>query len=281
MGIGEGVEGCYKCMKYTLVAFNLIVLFIGGTVLGLGIFTLVTEYGVAEMTSILGSDLYKAGTYLLIAGGCITVLISFFGCCGAMMESRCLLGLYFGVMLVLTIFFIAVCIIGFVFRKNITGHLQREVETNLIYKYGTDIGVTEHWDRVQRELKCCGVSGDKSSNTSWAIYKQQSHWFRDQTGTSKMQVPFSCCKPDSNLEMCVGRENNDNRPPKEGPPLNDTMEPNDALYKEGCYDKLDDFLDRNALVIGGVALAALFVMALGVIFSICLCVQIGRQGYIV
>jgi len=65
---------------------------IGGAVLGLGIYTLVTDFGVSQMTAILGSDLYKAGVYLLIAGGSVTVVISFLGCCGAAMESRCLLG---------------------------------------------------------------------------------------------------------------------------------------------------------------------------------------------
>lgn len=282
MGIGEGVEGCYKCMKYTLVAFNLIVLIIGGAVLGLGIFTLVTDYGAREMTSIVGSDLYKAGVYLLIAGGSVTILVSFFGCCGAAMESRCLLGLYFGVMLVLTIFFIAICIIGFVFRDNITGHLQREAETTLINKYGSDTDVTERWDKIQTELKCCGMSGGEKSITSWAIYKLNTTWFINQNSVlGKQYVPFSCCDPKSNLEECVGRQDNVNKPPKEGPPITSTMRENKALYTKGCYDELDDLLERNALIIGGIALAALFIMVMGVVFSICLCVQIGKQGYIV
>ncbi|KAL8600754.1 hypothetical protein ACOMHN_055949 [Nucella lapillus] len=281
MGFGEGVEGCYKCMKYTLVAFNFLVLVIGGAVLGLGIYTLVTDYGVTQMTAILGSDLFKAGVYLLIAGGAVTVLVAFFGCCGAAMESRCLLGLYFAVMMVLTIFFIAVCIIGFVFKNNITGHLQREAESTLLNKYGSDNDVTERWDKVQKELECCGMTGDAYSNTSWAIYKLKTNWFQLQGSQQDRYVPTSCCKPNSNKEECVGRLNADNKPPKFGPPINANMTENDGLYTKGCYDSLDDLLETNALIIGGIALAALFIMLLGVIFSICLCVQIGNQGYVV
>ena len=35
------------------------------------------------------------------------------------------------------------------------------------------------------QLKCCGMTGDVTSNTSWAIYKLESNWFKDQTGSGE------------------------------------------------------------------------------------------------
>jgi hypothetical protein len=62
-------------------------------VLGLGIYAKVTDYGVDKLSAILGSEkLYNAGVNLLIAGGCVTIVISFLGCLGAFIENRVMLG---------------------------------------------------------------------------------------------------------------------------------------------------------------------------------------------
>lgn len=284
------VEGCYKCVKFLLVAFNILVLLVGGAVLALGIYIMVSDYGVTKISVILGSDdLYEVGVILLIVIGSITILVSFCGCCGAWMENRCLLGTYFGIMLLITIFYTVICVVGFIFRENITGQLKLEAETALINKYGMskDKDVTERWDTVQQELECCGMTGDASSNTSWAIYKLQTLWFKDRDYSDSdlgiKYVPFSCCNPSSNLERCVGRlpSGGINGPPVQGPPITSSMEVNDGLYTDGCYDKLESFLDENASIIGGIALGALIVMVLGVIFSVCLCSHIGQKGYVV
>ncbi|KAK7490377.1 hypothetical protein BaRGS_00018356 [Batillaria attramentaria] len=279
------VEGCYKCMKYVLMIFNIIVLLIGAVVLGLGIYIIVADYGVNKISVILGGDdLYESGVILLIVGGAVTIIISFCGCCGAWKENRILLGIYFVVMLLLTIFYVAIVVIGFIFRDNITGHLRREAETSLVNKYGESKSkaVTERWNAIQQELECCGLTGDKNSNTSWAIYKFRTLWFKDRDyneNPGTQYVPESCCKKD-NTDMCVGRTNSTGRPPAQGPPV-DNLLPNEGLYTDGCYDKLEDFLDENAAIIGGIAIAALIIMLMGVLFSVCLCTQIGKQGYVV
>lgn len=40
---------------------------------------------------VYGSVMFAAAAYLIIAGGIIAFFISFFGCCGAVRESRCML----------------------------------------------------------------------------------------------------------------------------------------------------------------------------------------------
>lgn len=276
-------------MKYTLMVFNLIVLGIGGAVLGLGIYVLVADYGVTKLTIIFGADgLYKTGAILLIVLGSVTILISFCGCCGAWRENRVLLGLYFIIMLLLLIFYVAGTVVGFVFRDNITSHLKREAENSIVNKYGNSVDreVTARWDAIQQGLKCCGLTGGQNSSQSWAIYKNESQWFRTLDYEDKdlgvKYVPASCCKPDVNLEICVGRSPaNSTNPPARGPPVAESMTFPDGLYTNGCYDQMENFLRDNAAIIGGIALAALCIMLLGVIFSVALCTQIGKAGYVV
>lgn len=266
-------------MKFVLTVFNFLIAVIGIAVMGLGIYMVVTEYGVQEVTYIIDSDLYKAGSYLMIAVGGVTFFISFLGFCGAVMESRCLLGIYFGILLILSILYLAILIIGFVFRRDIGDHLVDEAKQTLIYGYGENEDITAQWDEVQAQLKCCGVTGDVNSETSWAIYKLSSDWYMKQAKNAvQYSVPISCCPVDEDVDEC---RNKDNAIPKVGPPLNSSMANNTLLYTEGCYDKLDGYLETNALKIGIIALAALIIMVLGVIFSICLFLQIGRQGYVV
>lgn len=266
---------CFNCIKYTLAVFNFIVLAIGGAVLGLGIYVLVSKYGADKLQGIIGSeDLYKAGVGLLIAGGSVTIIISFLGCCGACMENRVMLGIYFAVMLILTLFFIVVVIIGFVFYERLKTTIKDEAETVLVNKYGRDKKVTESWDLLQEDLQCCGMTGNLNSNKSWAIYKLQTEWFKFQppsgyTGRNKMDfVPKSCC----NLSVSLPYDDCLNYPPI---PVG-TSAPT-YIWTEGCYDKLFNYIKQNGAIIGGIAAAALGVMLIGTIFSIVLCAWIGRS----
>jgi len=61
----------------------------GCVLLGIGIWLAVDRN---FLTTIIGNDLYAAAVFLILAGGGIIFIISFFGCCGAIMDSVCLLG---------------------------------------------------------------------------------------------------------------------------------------------------------------------------------------------
>nr|CAD7431120.1 unnamed protein product [Timema monikensis] len=84
-----------KCAKAFLIIFNLIYWVAGCALLVMGawvfldptknfLFQLVTTEGVSS-----NAAYYVA--YLLITLGCLVVLVGFFGCCGALQESKCML----------------------------------------------------------------------------------------------------------------------------------------------------------------------------------------------
>lgn len=65
---------------------------VGGVVLGLGIYAHVTDF-ITGLSAVVGSDLFRAGSILIIVAGALMVVISFLGCCGAWQENRIMLGM--------------------------------------------------------------------------------------------------------------------------------------------------------------------------------------------
>jgi len=57
-------------------------------VLGVGIWLLVTEFSVREVSVLVGFNYFEIGTYLMIGAGGTIALLAFCGCCGTMREDR-------------------------------------------------------------------------------------------------------------------------------------------------------------------------------------------------
>jgi hypothetical protein len=63
-------------------------------------------------------------------------------------------------------------------------------------------------------------------------------------------VPDSCCSGDK--QICTGVQTIKG-PPSRGPPVSSLYAKNEHLYTQGCYEKVVVHLERNALILGGVA----------------------------
>jgi hypothetical protein len=51
-----------------------------------------TSGATSTLASFLGSSSYATAAYVLIVCGVVILILGFLGCCGAIRESRCLLG---------------------------------------------------------------------------------------------------------------------------------------------------------------------------------------------
>merc|ERR1712212_61881 len=104
-----------------MFAFNGIIFLAGAAILGVGIWVKV------DSSSILGfidqiedapseiNQILNVG-YLLIAVGAVLLIIGFLGCCGAIKESRCMLLMFFVIVLVVFIAEVAGAVIVLVFK---------------------------------------------------------------------------------------------------------------------------------------------------------------------
>ncbi|KAL1132111.1 hypothetical protein AAG570_010069 [Ranatra chinensis] len=114
----------------------------------------------------------SAPSIALIVIGVIVFIIAFFGCCGAIRESSCMMTTYAVFLLVILVIEIAIGIIVIVFVKDIRKPMKESME-KLFDDYSKDTDAKEAVDSIQRDLHCCGA---------------------DRTTYWGPQVPPSCCR---------------------------------------------------------------------------------------
>lgn len=271
-----------QLLKYFLFTYNLLIFMCGCVLLAIGIWLAVDRN---FLTTIIGNDLYAAAVFLILAGGGIIFIISFFGCCGAIMDSLCLLGVFFIVLCVITAALLIGGICAIVFRTQIGDKVRQTMSDTLVNHYGVDYqnernrAVTDAWDMAQERLQCCAVS-----TKGWDLYRK-SQWFKnfgaleDRQLTyeeeSRPYVPQSCCVKDVfwryiNEDVCqkwrIG-------PP--GAPVDGAI--NRALYYNGCYDAGVNYLMANAVILIGLGIAMAILLVVGIIVSALIIITLFRQ----
>ncbi|KAB0794367.1 hypothetical protein PPYR_11206 [Photinus pyralis] len=174
--------GCAtSIVKYLVFLFNFIFVLAGIAFIVIGV---LIKLDVSEFKQVLDKiDLpFSVAPILMIVVGVVVFVIAFFGCCGAIKESTCLLTTYAVILLVILIAQIAVGIYAFIQTKE-TSFKESDVQSGfakLISDYGIKT-TKEAVDFVQEELKCCGA-------------KDKNDWHS--------QIPASCCKGVQDPNYC-------------------------------------------------------------------------------
>uniref|UniRef100_H2YU34 Tetraspanin n=1 Tax=Ciona savignyi TaxID=51511 RepID=H2YU34_CIOSA len=159
-----------NCCKYMMFIFNLIVFLAGCVLLGLGIWAYVNGDSFKRLIS--SDPVIFNSLLVLIAVGAVLVIAGFFGCLGAIQESKCLLGTFFTIILIIFICELVGAILIIVYYPK-----AKELVIQSTQFYNTTNG--QAWDTLQTTFKCCG-------------YTNSSDW--------GMNVPKSCCA--SNTPPC-------------------------------------------------------------------------------
>jgi len=239
MGHGAEMNGCGKCLKYLMFTFNFLALCGGLVAMAVGIWTCVDH---ASMERLLGTNLYMSAAYILIATGIVVVLVSFFGCLGAVKEIKCMLLTYFIVMFGLFVTMLVGGILGYAFREKVLTTMRTQMYSS-VAEYGNEQAVTDAWDTTQTTLKCCGVEGA----SGFEVWLMENKNF-DNTN----RVPKSCCQRSNDIQNCIRQPTSEN------------------AWVEGCLTKAQTAINGQAAILGGVGVGIAFVMLLGMIFSMAL-----------
>lgn len=111
-------------MKYLLFFFNFIFWLSGSLVLAVGLW-LRFDPNVASLLNEDGApETFFIAVYILIGVGGIMMLVGFFGCCGAVRESQCLLGSFFACLLVIFGAEVAAGVFGFLKKDKVIEEVQ-------------------------------------------------------------------------------------------------------------------------------------------------------------
>ncbi|XP_073679200.1 CD9 antigen [Garra rufa] len=144
------VEGGMKCVKYLLFLFNFIFWVMGSLVLAVGLW-LRLDPNTKSLLENGGPDTFFIGVYILIAAGGLVMLVGFFGCCGAVRESQCLLGLFFACLLVIFGAEVAAGVFGFLNKDEIIKEIKNFYDKSA-GNNGNNATVKSYHD----VLNCCG-----------------------------------------------------------------------------------------------------------------------------
>ncbi|KAK1802003.1 hypothetical protein P4O66_022230 [Electrophorus voltai] len=153
------VEGGMKCVKYLLFIFNFIFWLMGTLVLAVGLWLRLEQDTVALLSSEKAPETFFIGVYILIGAGGLVMLVGFFGCCGAVRESQCLLGLFFACLLIIFGAEVAAGVFGFLNKEKIIQDIQTFYHESAKDNSNSTVVLTTY----HRVLNCCGTSSTQGS----------------------------------------------------------------------------------------------------------------------
>nr|XP_057930590.1 CD9 molecule a isoform X1 [Doryrhamphus excisus] len=154
------LSGGETCIKYLMFAFNLIFWLAGTAVFAIGLWLRLDSKtkGLFE-----GSDspyVFYSGVYILIGAGALMMVVGFLGCCGAIQESPCMLGLFFFFLLIIFAIEVAAGIWGFSNQSKVVNDITNfYMKTYNTYRDTGDERLRETLRVIQTGLNCCGPTG--------------------------------------------------------------------------------------------------------------------------
>ncbi|XP_005929173.1 CD82 molecule b [Haplochromis burtoni] len=247
-------KGCVAVTKYFLFLFNLLFFVFGALILGFGLWVLLDNKSFIAVLQ-ESSDTVKVASYILIGVGSLTMAMGFFGCIGSIYEVRCLLGLYFTCLLLILVAQITAGVLIYFQRDRLAYEMDSIIKT-VIITYPNN-RTTEHpLDYIQRTMKCCGFTGP-------------GNWSENPVIKNSTQVQYSCsCRNDSlpGVDKVLAG-------------LCSTLSSDPPVYETGCKTTIETWLKDNLGVILGICAAVAVVELLGMILSMCLCKNVGREDY--
>jgi len=272
-------DGCLqKLVKYTLFFTNFLVFILGLVTLGFGIWVVVDDSSLKDLfdkaTDVLDTNgvdtsgwdigLYSSAPYILIAVAVIVSLISFFGCCGAIKENKCMLITYFVILIAIFIAGIVGAVLTFQGKldEKIKDPLKKSME---YYKEDStdpqDEAFNNIWNEVQKELKCCGIDNAKD----WMIENPDN--FGQPNG---YRVPEGCCEVQRNIDSPSDADIQTCRKAGTDPEGNK----NDSYknyYFEGCYTVILNEIEEQQDKIYAAAITCVVVMFINMLSAFAMC----------
>uniref|UniRef100_H3C1Q2 Tetraspanin n=1 Tax=Tetraodon nigroviridis TaxID=99883 RepID=H3C1Q2_TETNG len=219
--------GCFTFVKLMMFLFNLLNLSpplqLGGlTLVAVGIWVSVDG---GSFLHLLGPFSRGGAQFVNVGFFCITVgalllLLGLLGCCGAHRESKCLLLLFFSVVLVIFVAEVAAAVVALAYSSFAEGILRAWATPALQRDYGRDPVVTKIWNTTMTELRCCGF-------TNYTDFVG-SRFEKENQGN----LPLSCCW--TNSSPCRSGEAQRSK-------------------VQGCFKQILEILKEHANIVGGVA----------------------------
>ncbi|KAK3533400.1 hypothetical protein QTP70_019496 [Hemibagrus guttatus] len=251
-------KGCITATKYFLFLFNLLFFIFGALIMGFGLWILLDSQSFIAVLQDSSTEL-KVGTYIVIGVGAFTMLMGFLGCLGAIYEIRCLLGLYFTLLLLILIAQVVAAVLIF-FQRKVCKRLSEktaDIVTKIVGKYQGQNKTAEHtWDYIQRTMHCCG-------------WTDASDWKKNPVIMNSSQNLYPCSCRNTSI---AGESTPDGG-------FCEAQSSDWPTYDTGCMHNVESWLFTNYGVILGICLGVAVIELLAMILSMGLCKSIHQEEY--
>lgn len=214
--------------QYIFIVSNTIFWASGWGALAIGIWLYTQKNLYSNLAPTSYSAMSAAG--LCTTVGAMVLIISFIGCIGNLIHSKCLLVTYFCFVLLLSMIQCMTGTISYLYQQTVRERAVANLRHTINATNGDTprgISLWNTWIQMQYDLKCCGVD----NYTDWFFYPR---W------RGKRFVPDSCCDPEkfdmnvSNATLNCGKDEQ-----------NQTY-----LFQQGCAKPFTDWLLQHLHIIG-------------------------------
>lgn len=166
----------------------------------------------------------------IIIVGVIVFVIGFLGCCGAIKENYCMVTSFAVLLGLIFVLEIIAGILGFIYKKKVEDYASEGLKRAVKdYFNKEEPGAKEFLDWAHDRFDCCGNNGSSDFNNA---------------------TKNDTCGLDNGVRTC----HKDNDCAK-------------TLYKVGCKSSFSEFIKKNLVVVGVIALSIAFVQLLGIVFA--------------
>ncbi|XP_014850819.1 PREDICTED: tetraspanin-8 isoform X1 [Poecilia mexicana] len=148
------------CVKYAIFIFNFVFWLAGTGVLAVGLWLRFDSRTKPLFEGVDSPSVFFTGVYLLIAAGGLMMVVGFLGCCGAIKESPCMLGLFFIFLLIIFAAEVAAGIWGLSNRDKVIEEVTEFYKQTFDnYKNTKQEALKETLRLIHFGLDCCGPTG--------------------------------------------------------------------------------------------------------------------------
>ncbi|KAG8232284.1 hypothetical protein J437_LFUL011224 [Ladona fulva] len=250
--------------KYLLCLFNFIFFLAGSAVLGIGIWLHVDKESFISFTQrtqnptlqLFGrTTVVEQAAYILIAAGAFIFIISFFGYCGAIRESRCLLLSYAVFLFLILVLEVTAGGLAAGYREKAEEKAKDFLKSSIKDYYSTkdkEDAVTLMWNYLMATLSCCGVDSYKDFQLS------------DRWREGNQKVPNQCCvlQPDGpDPALYKPRD----------PHCPNVPTATNSYYETGCYQAFLSWVNEHTDIVIGVVIGLGVIQIIGICLACCLC----------
>lgn len=239
--------------------FNFIFFLTSAALIGIGAYI---QIHMNKYLDFLGNT-YLNTSIILIIIGAVMLVVTFCGCCGACTDNSCLVYTYSVMLTLILLSLVGVAITVYVYKDDVKT-IIKEGMTKGMQEYGEadHDGVTQTWNIMQKDFKCCGVTDFKDwKNTPFGTSGKSSAHCKMSELYSKWflsigDVPDMCCINAS--EGCGKGIGNKSE-----------QEASATIYTNGCFTGLENFIQGNVAASAGVGVGIIVLLFFGVLTSCC------------